>query len=299
MTQAESSTQAHPKKFIEVKGRKMAYVELGDPNGRPIIFQHGNPTSSYLWRNIMPHLAQLGRCIALDLIGMGDSEKLPAEPDSYSFATHSAYFEAALETLGVTQNAVLVIHDWGSALGFHYTARHSERVAAICYMEGIVTPIASWDDWPEGARNIFQAFRSEAGEDVVLEKNVFVERVLPGSVIRGLSDAEMEVYRAPFREPGETRRPTLSWPRDIPIAGEPPHMVALVGDYAAFMAETSIPKLFINADPGSILTGPARDFCRSWKNQTEITVSGTHFIQEDSPHEIGEAIRTWIDDNNI
>ena len=299
MTQAELSTQAHPKKFIEVKGRKMAYVELGDPNGRPIIFQHGNPTSSYLWRNIMPHLAQLGRCIALDLIGMGDSEKLPDEPDSYSFATHSAYFEAALEALGVTQNAVLVIHDWGSALGFHYTANHSERVAAICYMEGIVTPIASWDDWPEGARNIFQAFRSEAGEDVVLEKNVFVERVLPGSVIRGLSDAEMEVYRAPFREPGETRRPTLSWPRDIPIAGEPPHMVALVGDYAAFMAETSIPKLFINADPGSILTGAARDFCRSWKNQTEITVSGTHFIQEDSPHEIGEAIRTWMDDNNI
>jgi len=299
MTAEPISTQAHPKKFIDVNGRKMAYVELGDPNGRPIIFQHGNPTSSYLWRNIMPHLAEHGRCIAIDLIGMGDSEKLPAEADSYSFAVHSGYFEAALDALGVTQNAVLVVHDWGSALGFHYAARHSDRVAGICYMEAIVMPIESWDEWPEGARNIFQAFRSEAGEEVVLKKNVFVEGVLPGSVIRGLSDAEMEVYRAPFRDAGESRRPTLSWPRDIPIAGEPPHMVSLVADYAAYMADSTVPKLFINADPGSILTGKAREFCRTWKNQSEITVSGTHFIQEDSPHEIGEAIKAWIEDKGI
>ncbi|MDC0147973.1 haloalkane dehalogenase [Alphaproteobacteria bacterium] len=299
MTDTPLRTQPHDKKFIEVLGKKMAYVELGDPNGRPIIFQHGNPTSSYLWRNVMPHLAEQGRCIAIDLIGMGDSEKLAPSADSYSFDIHSQYFEATLAALGVRENAVLVIHDWGSALGFHYAARHSERVAGICYMEGIVMPVPSWDDWPEGARNIFQAFRSVAGETVVLEKNIFVEGVLPSSIIRDLQAEEMAVYRAPFATAGEDRRPTLSWPRDIPIAGSPANMVTLAEQYGAFMADTPIPKLFINAEPGSILVGKMRDFCRSWKNQTEVTVSGTHFIQEDSPHEIGQAIKSWINDNSI
>ncbi|MEE3059780.1 MAG: haloalkane dehalogenase, partial [Pseudomonadota bacterium] len=197
----------HTKKHITVNGRQMAYVELGDPNGRPIIFQHGNPTSSYLWRNIMPHVQDLGRCIAIDLIGMGDSEKLPdSGPDRYTFVEHSAYFEAALEALGVTENAVLVIHDWGSALGFHYASRHASRVAGICYMEAIVAPIPTWDDWPDNARDIFQAFRSPAGEEVVLEKNVFVEGVLPSSIMRKLDDTEMNHYRAPFNEAGEARR---------------------------------------------------------------------------------------------
>ena len=299
MSDQTINTKAHEKNHIEVLGKRMAYVELGDPNGRPIIFQHGNPTSSYLWRNIMPHLADKGRCIAIDLIGMGDSEKLPPQADSYNFAVHSQYFEAALEALGVTQNAILVVHDWGSALGFHYAARHSARVAGICYMEALVAPVPSWDDWPESARNIFQAFRSEAGETVVLEKNVFVEGVLPSSVLRGLTEAEMAVYRAPFAEAGEERRPTLSWPRDIPIAGEPAHMVDLINDYGARRATSDMPKLFINADPGSILVGKMRDFCRSWKNQTEVTVAGLHFIQEDSPHEIGQAIKSWIEENNI
>lgn len=294
------STQKPEKKFIEVLGHQMAYVEMGDPNGRPIVFQHGNPTSSYLWRNIMPYAEKQGRCIAIDLIGMGDSDKLPdSGPDKYTFAEHSRYFEAALEALGITENIILVIHDWGSALGFHYAARHSARVAGICYMEAIVMPIQSWDDWPENARNIFQTFRSEAGEEVVLEKNIFVERVLPGSVIRGLSDAEMDVYRAPFINAGEDRRPTLTWPRQIPIAGEPADVVAFAADYAAFMSQSDMPKLFINADPGSILTGKARDFCRTWPNQTEVSVAGTHFIQEDSPHEIGQALSAWISDNNI
>lgn len=288
------------KKFIEVLGRQMAYVEMGDAHARPIVFQHGNPTSSYLWRNIMPHVENLGRCIAIDLIGMGDSERLSETgPGSYDFETHSRYFEAALDALGVTQNIILVIHDWGSALGFHYAARHSDRVAGIAYMEAIVMAVPSWDDWPENARNIFQTFRSEAGEEVVLEKNIFVERVLPGSVIRGLTEAEMAVYRAPFAEAGEARRPTLTWPRQIPIAGEPANVVAIAEHYAAFMAASDMPKLFINADPGSILTGKMRDFCRTWKNQSEITVPGTHFIQEDSPHEIGAAINEWIIENNI
>ena len=290
----------HPKKHITVNGRQMAYVELGDPNGRPIIFQHGNPTSSYLWRNIMPHVQDLGRCIAIDLIGMGDSEKLPdSGPDRYTFAEHSAYFEAALEALGVMDNAVLVIHDWGSALGFHYASRHASRVAGICYMEAIVAPIPNWDEWPDNARDIFQAFRSPAGEEVVLEKNVFVEGVLPSSIMRKLDDAEMDHYRAPFTEAGEARRPTLTWPRQIPIAGEPADVVEIATNYATFMAETDLPKLFINADPGSILVGKVRDGCRKWKNQTEVTVAGYHFLQEDSPDEIGIALRDWMISNNI
>lgn len=294
------NTQKPEKKFIEVLGHQMAYVEMGDPTGRPIVFQHGNPTSSYLWRNIMPHAEALGRCIAIDLIGMGDSDKLAdSGPEHYIFAEHSRYFEAALDALGIDRDIVLVLHDWGSALGFHFAARHAEKVSGICYMEAIVQPIADWDAWPENARGIFQAFRSEAGEEVVLEKNVFVERVLPGSVMRGLSEAEMAVYREPFLEAGESRRPTLTWPRQIPIAGEPPEMVAIAEAYADFMATSEMPKLFINAEPGSILTGAARDFCRTWPNQTETTVAGTHFIQEDSPHEIGEALSAWISENNI
>ena len=294
------SSEAHPKQYIDVLGKKMAYVEIGDPNGRPIIFQHGNPTSSYLWRNIMPYAASLGRCLALDLIGMGDSDKLDnSGPDAYGFIEHSRYFEAALEALGATDNMILVIHDWGSALGFHYAARHAEAVAGICYMEAIVQPVAGWDDWPEGARNIFQAFRSPAGEEVVLEKNVFVEGVLPNSVMRQLDDAEMAVYRAPFAEPGEDRRPTLSWPRQIPIAGEPADIVEIAENYARFMSESDMPKLFIDADPGSILVGRQRDFCRNWKNQREVTVKGLHFLQEDSPHEIGAALKSWIEETGV
>lgn len=294
------NTKKPEKKFIEVLGHQMAYVEMGDPTGRPIVFQHGNPTSSYLWRNIMPHAEGLGRCIALDLIGMGDSDKLAdSGPERYTFVEHSKFFEAALAALGIERNILLVVHDWGSALGFHFASRHAEKVSGICYMEAIVQPIADWDAWPETARGIFQAFRSDAGEEVVLEKNIFVEGVLPGAVIRGLSEAEMAVYRAPFAEAGESRRPTLTWPRQIPIAGEPPEMVAIAEAYAAFMATSDMPKLFINAEPGSILTGAARDFCRSWPNQTETTVAGTHFIQEDSPHEIGTALAGWISENNI
>ncbi len=287
-------------KTIDVLGHSIAYVELGDPNGRPIVFQHGNPTSSYLWRNIMPHAEKLGRCIAIDLIGMGHSDKLADSGlERYTFAEHSKYFEAALAALGITENIILVIHDWGSALGFHYAARHPENIAGICYMEGIVAPIESWDEWPENARAVFQGFRSEAGEEMVLDKNIFVENVLPSAVLRDLNDEEMAVYRAPFAEVGEGRRPTLTWPRQIPIAGEPASVVKIVEDYAAFMAASDMPKLFINAAPGSILTGKARDFCRTWKNQSEVTVAGSHFIQEDSPDEIGMALESWINDNNV
>ena len=279
------------KKYISVHGKTMAYVEMGE--GDPIIFQHGNPTSSYLWRNVMPHLQDQGRCIAIDLIGMGDSDKLEASgPERYTFEEHRHYLDAALEALGVSQSVTWVIHDWGSALGFDWSNRHRDAVAGIAYMEGIVRPV-TWEEWPEAARGVFQGLRSPAGEEMILEKNVFVERVLPGSVLRSLNDEEMTVYRRPFAERGEGRRPTLTWPRQIPIEGEPAVVHSIVSDYADWLAESQVPKLFVNADPGAILIGQQREFCRSWPNQEEVTVTGNHFLQEDSPDEIGRAIADW------
>lgn len=288
----EISTAEHPKKFAEVKGRRMAFVEMGE--GAPIVFLHGNPTSSYLWRNIMPHVRDLGRCIAPDLIGMGDSDKLPEPgPESYRFVEHRDYLDGLLAALGVERDAVLVVHDWGSALGFDWASRNREAVKGIAYMEAIVRPMA-WVEFNRQARPVFEGFRSPAGEDMVLRKNVFVEKVLPGSILRPLSEAEMAVYRRPFAEPGEGRRPTLTWPRQIPLDGEPADVTAIVQDYADWMATNDLPKLFIDAEPGAILIGAQREFCRSWKNQTQVTVNGAHFIQEDSPHEIGQALRDWL-----
>ena len=283
---------AHEKQHCDVLGKRMAYVEVG--TGDPIVFLHGNPTSSYLWRNIIPYVAGAGRCIAPDLIGQGDSGKLDdSGPDSYTFVQHREYLFALLEQLGVTGNATLVVHDWGSALGFDWARQHPDAVKGICYMEAIVRPIGSWDEWPENARGVFQGFRSEAGEEMVLEKNLFVEGVLPNAIIRDLSPEEHDEYRRPFVEPGESRRPTLTWPRQIPIAGEPADVVAIVAGYAEWLATSPIPKLFVNAQPGAILTGAQREFCRTWPNQTEVTVSGTHFVQEDSPDEIGAALADW------
>lgn len=280
------------KDSVTVLGKRMTFTEMG--KGDPIVFLHGNPTSSYLWRNILPRLVPYGRCIAPDLIGMGDSQKLDNPgPQSYRFVEHRRYLDALLQELGVESNVTLVVHDWGSALGFDWARRHPDAVKGIAYMEGIVRPV-SWDDWPDVIKPLFEAFRSEAGESMVLQKNVFVEKVLPGSVLRGLSDTEMEVYRRPFAEPGEDRRPTLTWPRQIPLSGEPEDVVQIVSDYAEWMSENDLPKLFINAEPGAILVGPQREFCRSWTNQTEVTVAGSHFIQEDSPEEIAQAIKTWL-----
>ena len=286
------STRELDKNFITVNGKRMAYAEMG--TGDPIVFQHGNPTSSYLWRNVMRPLAERGRCVAVDLIGMGDSEKLDNPgPASYRYAEHRDYLYAAWDQLGITNNVTLVIHDWGSALGFEWAMRNPERVKAIVYMEAIVRPM-SWDEWPEAIRPLFAGFRSDAGETMVLEKNVFVDRVLPGSVLRGLTDAEMDVYRRPFKTAGEDRRPTLAWPRQIPLDGEPADVCAVVDAYGKWLSECDIPKLFINAEPGAILTGAQREFCRNFPNQTEVTVAGSHFIQEDSPAEIAAAIDAWL-----
>ena len=293
MTTSEiSARDPHPRSRANVGGVDMAYVDTGSPSGETggVVFLHGNPTSSYLWRNIIPHVSPLTRCLAPDLMGMGESD---ATPDgSYRFADHSRYLDAWFDAVLPDGPVILVVHDWGSALGFHWARRHPERVRGLVYMEAIVRPV-TWDEWPEAARQVFQGFRSDAGETMVLERNIFVERVLPGSTIRGISDEAMEVYRRPYTEPGESRRPTLSWPREIPVEGEPADVVALVAEYAEWLSQTPTPKLFVNAEPGAILTGLQREFCRTFPNQSEVTVPGVHFIQEDSPHEIGAAIAEW------
>ena len=268
----------------------MSFVETG-VGGPNIVFLHGNPTSSYLWRNVIPHLTGLGRCLAPDLIGMGESGASAA--GIYDFAEHASYLDAWFDAVVPMGPVVLVVHDWGGALGFDWARRHPERVAGIAYMETIVAPLA-WDDWPERARNVFQALRSPAGEEMVLDKNVFVERILPASVLRGLGEAEMAIYRKPFAQSGEGRRPTLTWPREIPIGGEPTAVVEVVAASGRWLADSQVPKLFVNADPGSILVGRQREVCRAWPNQIEITVAGLHFIQEDSPAEIGAAVADFV-----
>lgn len=282
---------SHPKRHARVLGKCMAYVEAGE--GDPIVLLHGNPTSSYLWRNVIPHLEPTGRCIAPDLIGMGDSDKLEdSGPDRYRFVEHRRYLDALLRELDVAENVTLVVHDWGSALGFDWANRHRGAVAGIAYMEALVCPL-TWSQWPKAVTPLFQALRSPEGERLILEQNVFVEKVLPQSVVRDLDDAEMDAYRRPFTQPGENRRPTLTWPREIPIEGEPQDVVEIVRAYGEWLASSDLPKLFVNAEPGAILRGEARERCRRWPNQTEVTVEGIHFIQEDSPDAIGRAVAEW------
>jgi haloalkane dehalogenase len=286
------------KKTVDVLDARIAYHERGE--GAPVLFLHGNPTSSYLWRDVIPELEGSGRLIVPDLIGMGDSAKLPSpDADTYRFTTHRKYLAAFIDAvIGRAESILLVVHDWGSALGFDWANHHRDRIRGIAYMEGIVRPIASWDEWSPSATPIFQGFRSDKGEVMILDRNMFVERVLPGSVLRKLSEAEMAEYRRPFPQ-REDRWPTLTWPRQIPIAGEPADVVQISADYSQWMAENEIPKLFINAEPGAILVGAVREFCRSWKNQAEVTVPGSHFIQEDSGPAIGRAVADWIKANSI
>ena len=291
MSDAPFSTEPLSKQYKTVLGKKMAYHEAGE--GDPVVFLHGNPTSSYLWRNIIPHLSGKASCIAPDLIGQGASDKLDdVSPGTYRFVDHREYLDGLLSELDLGDHVTFVIHDWGSALGFDWANRHRDRVAGIAYMEAVVADLL-WENFDEGGRRVFQGFRSPAGEEMVIEKNIFVDRVLPSAVLRELTDEEMTEYRRPFLDP-QHRRPTLTWPREIPISGEPADVVAIVQDYGQWLSNSDVPKLFINADPGSILTGPQREFARSWPNQTEVTVSGRHFVQEDSPHEIGAAIADWL-----
>jgi haloalkane dehalogenase len=277
-----------PRSRVPVLDTEMAYVDVG--NGKPVVFLHGNPTSSYLWRNIIPHVTAYGRCLAPDLVGMGRSGKM--QNGEYRFADHARYLDAWFEALGLTRDVVLVVHDWGSALGFHRAARYPDQIRAIAYMEAIVSPM-SFGDFNSPRREIFQAIRSARGEQMILDENLFVEGILPRGVIRELGPAERDAYRAPFVERAD-RLPTLVFPRELPIDGEPKDVVDAVERYGRFLAESLLPKLLIVAEPGAVLTGRALDFCRSWANQTELSVKGRHFLQEDSPHEIGRAVADFV-----
>jgi len=283
----------YTKKYTDVNNKKMAYVDEG--SGETFLFLHGNPTSSFLWRNIAPHVEDLGRIVMPDLIGMGDSEKLVGvDNPEYKYHGQYGYLTSLIDELNLGDNIHLIIHDWGSAMGFQFARENPNRIKSITYMEAIVMPL-TWDQWPDPATKIFGLFRSEAGEELVLEKNFFVERILLADSSTGYTEEEKSEYIRPFMNPGEDRRPTLTWPRQIPLDGEPSKVVEEVRLNAEFHKESDIPKLFVNADPGSILIGDQREFARSWKNQTEITVSGNHFIQEDSSEEIGSALRNFVE----
>jgi haloalkane dehalogenase len=278
--------------YRHVKGTRMAYIDEGD--GDAIVFAHGNPTSSYLWRNVMPHLEGLGRLVACDLIGMGGSGKLhPSGPDRYNYAEQRDYVFALWDALDLGDKVTLVLHDWGSALGFDWANQHRDRVQGVAFMEAIVAPM-TWSEFPNDIREVFQSFRSPAGERMVLEQNIFVESVLPAQIQRQLSDQEMGHYRQPFANPGEDRRPTLSWPRNLPIDGEPSDVVSVVEAYSSWLAGSDVPKLFINAEPGAVVNGRIRELIRTWPNLTETTISGIHFVQEDSPDEIGTAVAKFV-----
>ena len=275
------------RKRVSVLDTNMAYVDVGE--GDPIVFLHGNPTPSYLWRNIIPYLMPLGRCLAPDYVGMGNSGAAPN--GCYRLADHQRYLDAWFEAMGLKNNIILVVHDWGSALGFSWAQRHPEWIKAIVYMEAIVRPFLSWDEWPESTRGFFKAQRTPAGEEIILQKNLFIEYLLP---LRGISDEAIEVYRRHYRNPGPLRQPMLTWSRELPIEGQPEDVCQIVDSYARWLAASPIPKLFINGDPAGFLIGAQREFCRTWPNQQEITVKGAHFLQEDAPSEVGEATARFV-----
>jgi haloalkane dehalogenase len=275
------------RKYIPVRDTYMAYVDVG--TGDPIVFLHGNPTPSYLWRNIIPYLLPYGRCLAPDYVGMGNSG---AAPDGgYRFIDHQRYLDAWFDALGINNNVILVVHDWGSALGFSWAQRYPDRVKAIVYMEGIVRPFRSWDEWPEATRAFFQAQRSPAGEDLILRKNLFIEYLLP---LRSIPPEAIEVYRRHYRNPGPSRAPMLTWTRELPIAGEPEDVVGIVDSYARWLSTSPVPKLFIDAEPGGFLIGAQREFCRAWPNQQAVTLKGAHFLQEEAPDAVGEATARFV-----
>jgi haloalkane dehalogenase len=284
MSQPISALDPHPRQRVRVLDTEMSYVDVGQ--GDPIVFLHGNPTSSYLWRNVIPHLSAHARCLAPDLVGMGQSGRSPGR--NYRFVDHVRYLDAWFERLGLTRSVTLVGHDWGGALGFFRAFRYPDQIRAIAYMETFVQP-RRWTDLRPASKDAFLRFRSEEGERLILDENAFVEFTLPKSVLRQLADAEMDVYRAPYPD-RESRWPTLAWPREQPIDGFPEDVAELVERYGRWLATSPHPKLFINADPGSLIGDRARAFCRTWPNQQEVTVEGIHFIQEDSPDDIGAAL---------
>ena len=287
-----SSKDPHKRASLSVRGAEMVYAEAG--KGAPIVLLHGNPTYSYIWRNVIPHLSSLGHCIAPDLIGMGQSDKLPSSgPERYRYPEQRAYLFDLFDALGATEGVVLILHDWGAALGFEWARRHPDAVRGIAYLEPLLMPL-TWDLFPPPAVEAFKAMRSPQGEQMCLQENFFVEQVIPMAVMRDLSPEELAAYRKPYGEPGEGRRPTLTWPREIPVEGEPAEVAEILEANCAWLAESEVPKLFIRADPGMMVTGPVAERCRGFPNQTEVVVRGAHYAQEDSPDEIGKAIAAWL-----
>ncbi|WP_259065132.1 haloalkane dehalogenase [Mucilaginibacter sp. X4EP1] len=285
----ETTASLYPKKYQTINGLQMAYIDTG--KGDPIVFLHGNPTSGYIWRNIIPYAQDLGRCIAPDLMGMGDSDQF-ADATDYTFLNNEKYLDQLLSSLGINKNIVFVVHDWGSALAFDWSRKHPDAVKGIVYMEAITRP-RTWDEVPGVARETFQNLRTEKGEEMVLKQNSFIEFNLPKTVLRTLSAEEMDEYRRPFREPGESRRAMLSWARQLPLGGEPADVIRIVNDYSNWLSATAIPKLFIEANPGT-LADAEKKACKSWSNQAHIVVKGHHNLQEDSASEIGTAIAVWL-----
>jgi haloalkane dehalogenase len=288
------SDWAREKRFADVFGRRMAYIERGV--GHPVVFLHGNPTSSFLWRGVLPHVEASGRrLIAPDLIGMGDSDKIPpgAEPDRYRFASHARYLDAFIDKVVGTEPLTLVLHDWGGALGFDWAYRHQQRIHGIAYMETFIAPL-TLEDLPESFRPTLMAVRSPAGETLVLDENMFIEKMLPGVVQRTLSADEMAEYRRPFLAAGDDRWPTLQWAREVPLSGEPADVHDRIAAYSAWLKTASLPKLFVDADPGVFITGRIRKLASSFPSQRRVVVGGLHFVQEDSPKEIGRAIASWL-----
>jgi haloalkane dehalogenase len=284
---AISTEDVSYRKRVFLLGTNIAYVDVGE--GDPVVFLHGNPTPSYLWRNIIPYLLPFGRCLAPDYVGMGNSGTAPNS--SYRLVDHQRYLDTWFEEMGLKKNVILIVHDWGSALGFSWAQRHPERIKALVYMEAIVRPFFSWDEWPEATREFFKRQRTPAGEELILQKNLFIEYLLP---LRGISPEAIEVYRRYYRNPGPSRQPMLTWTRELPIEGQPEDVTQIVDSYSRWLTTCPIPKLFINADPAGFLIGPQREFCRTWPNQQEITVKGAHFLQEDSPKEVGEGIARFV-----
>ncbi len=289
---AISARMPYEKKTVEVQGHAMAYVDEGD--GDPVFFLHGNATSSYMWRNIMPYLDGGGRLIAIDNIGQGDSAKLAdSGPQSYTLAEHQTYIDATLEALGVTDNVTFVMHDWGGPLGLTWAQRNPDAIKGLAHCETLVCDHASYDDYPDAVGALLKRLRGPDGEQLVLEENFFVEKIFTAGVMRDIDAETMAEIRRPYAEAGEARRATLTWPRQIPIAGEPKDVADLVEGLAVWMAENSLPKLFINVAPGQIIFERDLSIIRSWPNQTEVTVRGLHHPQEDSPDDIGAALRDW------
>jgi haloalkane dehalogenase len=287
-----SSQPFAAKRYATIKGRRMAYIDEGE--GPAIVFAHGNPTSSYLWRNIMPAARGHGRLIACDMIGMGDSDKLPRSgPDSYGFFEQRDFLYALWDELDLGDQVILVLHDWGSALGFDWANQHRARVQGIAYMESIVMPM-SWSDFPAIAHDAFRVFRSPAGNASVLDHNVFVEKLLLGDSRRPLSEAEKAEYRRPFLNAGEERRPTLSWPRQMPLDGEPAEVARVIESYGEWLAASAVPKLYLQSNPGVLDRGRMRAFCSQWSNQKTVAIHGGHYVQEDSAPEISAALADFI-----